>query len=353
MLRPLPCFLLNLLFILKLAEGASWPSETLRSYRDEAYAVDVKIGTPSQTYSLTIMIEAERIVVPAPSCRECCRKKAYDPTQSSTGACAPGTPFGWDGTGRDCNDTVAAFGRTLQNYDFRVVVNTSSANFFVRDGTWDGLFGLSAMTSFTDEPFGLFLQRTCTPEGAIATSAGTITYGGMDTNYCGEAFATLQLIDDPLSPDLSGSSGLTRLSQVQLGASDPIIDAHGGWKVNFETASSEIGVPRVSLGSSKSTMVPCLLQKVFDTLNKSWRATMNPKTGEWNVDCSIAGYLNLSFADAPQPLSIPVQQLVYRVEDSCVLRLRPWGPDDEFYTSSYWTFGLPLFRTYCSLYDFK
>lgn len=50
------------------------------------------------------------------------------------------------------------------------------------------------MTSFADEPFGLFLQRTCTAEGAIANSAGTITYGGMDTNNCGDVFATLELM---------------------------------------------------------------------------------------------------------------------------------------------------------------
>lgn len=55
-----------------------------------------------------------------------------------------------------------------------------------------------------------------------------------------------------------------------------------------------------------------------------------------------------------QVLSIDAAQVIYQVGDKCLLRIR--ATDDYYYDqyayNQYWHFGVPLFRSYCTLLDF-
>lgn len=54
-------------------------------------------------------------------------------------------------------------------------------------------------------------------------------------------------------------------------------------------------------------------------------------------------------------LSIDVSQVIYQVGDKCVLQVR--ATDDYYYDQyaykQYWHFGVPFFRSYCTLLDFS
>ncbi|KAH7680346.1 hypothetical protein AAVH_41279, partial [Aphelenchoides avenae] len=87
----------------------------------------------------------------------------------------------------------------------------------------------------------------------------------------------------------------------------------------------------------------------FNALNaKYWKAKADSTFDCKNLQPSTT--IKLTFTDAAAPsLSFDVQQLAFQTDDGkCALRLQAQLDPAK---SNYWEFGLPLFRTYCSLVD--
>ncbi|KAH7711640.1 hypothetical protein AAVH_21031 [Aphelenchoides avenae] len=107
---------------------------------------------------------------------------------------------------------------------------------------------------------------------------------------------------------------------------------------------------------------PKLASTQFDAINAILKAPKDA-SGNYNTfDCgnlpAAAKPIKFSFTPVPattttpaiaQEVSIDIQQLVFRTDDNvCTLRVQP-QPAGDATKQNYWDFGLPLFRSVCSL----
>lgn len=83
-------------------------SQPLYSYRDEAYAIDVKLGTPAQTLRLSVDLMRPGITVAGASCKNCAgaNKRTYDGKKSSSSGCNTREYFIGNATAIECLDVI-------------------------------------------------------------------------------------------------------------------------------------------------------------------------------------------------------------------------------------------------------
>ncbi|KAH7717279.1 Vacuolar aspartic protease [Aphelenchoides avenae] len=315
-------------------------SQPLYSYRDEAYAIDVKLGTPAQTLRLSVDLMRPGITVAGASCKNCAgaNKRTYDGKKSSSSGCNTREYFIGNATAIECLDVIEALDISSNNYSFLQVISAGPNSCFARQ-PFHGVVGLPDTVS-TPNIFGVYMERTCSPNGDYTINAGTLTHGGLDSSACG--------VPTPPQPleNYNGSRLLSmKLDSVQTTTSHRRLNAEfgGPWRATFTTTSSEVLVP----------------MKLFHDLNLYWNATL--KDGKWTIDCDTRRSIYFSYNCTPmhQPgaLScfylgpIALQQFMYRVGDTCVLRIRPRDANDPL--KDYVTFGIPLFRSVCMLFDFE
>ncbi|KAH7703196.1 Peptidase A1 [Aphelenchoides avenae] len=357
--------MLTALFLLFLPTVFADDTRTypLTTYRDESYGVKVGLGTPPQALSLRLDLAVDfdasiQIEVAGTECISCCRKSRYSSASSTTSKC--GQPY--DGNYwlnfTNCEDTVSALGMSLKNFPFVEVSSARSSSHFVND-PWDGVFGLqSTYAHFIRRGIrkpGLYLRRTCST--GFAGDAGTITVNGLDSKNCGHAGTPLELRYENCvrTVHVTGLFTLYDNSRVfrrfESVANPP----------SMQVASAQVDSIEIEGGPWRAFVtlnVPEILvpQAVFDILVLRWR--LEKDANDWTIDCKTIGVLKLTLRDDndhSQMLSIDVSQVIYQVGDKCVLQVR--ATDDYYYDQyaykQYWHFGVPFFRSYCTLLDFS
>ncbi|KAH7711642.1 aspartyle protease precursor [Aphelenchoides avenae] len=307
--------------------GATTPQPVdLRSYRDQAYAVPVDFGTPAQTLYLAIDVFGTDVTVASTNCTECCHKTPYDASKSTAKnhKCLASTVNN-DGTQlTSCTDDLSVGKQLpLTGASFDEVVSTKPGSAFATSPA-DGTVGLQTPSwpKTADRIFGLYLTKTCKDQ---ADKAGTINLLNVDPNNCGS----------PKENDLAPLSGL--LKSVQVGGN--VWSPPKSRRVTFTTTSNDVAVP----------------QDDFTKLNTNWKATQDKDSGEWRVPCTfnpdaVSGAVMFTFDGGPT-LEFVIQHFIDQVGDTCVLRIRPKTKDEP--NPDYWAIGLPVYRKYCTLFDFK
>ncbi|KAH7712006.1 proteinase A [Aphelenchoides avenae] len=165
---------------------------SLRSYQDDAYGIEVDIGTPIQSLHLGVDLYGTGVAVAGAACVQCCYKdQTYDPTKSTSNTKNCSAPLDkGDGTAQaTCHDILSALDFRNPDYVFSEVTTATHGSAFVQN-VWDGTFGLN-QASLIEQPFGFFMKRTCT--NATVDNAGTITHGGIDEQNCNAAGASIPL----------------------------------------------------------------------------------------------------------------------------------------------------------------
>lgn len=89
----------------------------------------------------------------------------------------------------------------------------------------------------------------------------------------------------------------------------------------------------------------------------NWNAELDKDSGEWRVPCTfdpnaVTGAVTFNFDGGPS-LDFVVQHFIDQVGDRCILRIRPRVDGDTDVPRAYWSIGLPFYRKFCTLFDFK
>ncbi|KAH7717971.1 cathepsin D [Aphelenchoides avenae] len=160
----------------------------LYTYRDEAYAADVLVGTPPQKVRLAFRSSSEDTVVAAKLCSACCKHELFDSTTSSTYQATGET---WKSHHQRLiyysSDVLQAFGETKKNFSFFLTVFSNGTDDFA-DQPFDGHFNSLLLLDKKGFPkhFTFYAKRTCANgvTDPTKTTAGVITVGGKDETNC-------------------------------------------------------------------------------------------------------------------------------------------------------------------------
>ncbi|KAH7704573.1 hypothetical protein AAVH_28238 [Aphelenchoides avenae] len=323
---------------LSLLVGASCvASADLRSYRDETYAVKAVLGTPGQQLYLSVDAFGSGVVVSGVDCWQCCDKAQYDASLSTTkdkGTCKA-LPDAPDGTKIDaCSDVLQSPVTAAATVPFTEVVSSPSNGLFVSLPS-DGVWGLSS------SKFGYYFARTCSNDAA---KGGTITVGAFDTANCDatKPLTTLNLNQDPTTKILSAQLDKYQVGTVAGTEVPSPTGAAAQWRATFTNASPNVTIPQDQFNALSAKFGKVEADNTFECKNSP---ASTPIKFTFAPPAAAPG----TAAPAPPSLSFDIQQLVFQTDDGkCALRLNAQKEKEK---QNIWEFGLPLFRTYCSLVD--
>ncbi|CAJ0939248.1 unnamed protein product, partial [Mesorhabditis belari] len=307
-------------------------------YEDEEYLGNITIGSKQQQFKVVLDTGSANLWIPDKTCtgKPCDGKDKFDQTQSTTYQKNGRTWTIQYGTGSARGflgvDTVS-FGAPSEN---QLVVPTTTfgqansiAAFFTGDPI-DGILGL-AFTSIAvdsvvppfinainqglvDAPlFTVYLMHDGAQDGAYG---GVYTYGGLDTQNCGDVIAY-----QPLS---SATYFQFKMDGVKSGS----YSSTKGWQVISDTGTSFLGAPTA----------------VSDGIAKAVGATWDPNNQVYNIDCKAQASVTVTIGG--KDYTISSANMIVPGDSGCWLALFPF---DEFGLG--WILGDPFIRQFCNVYD--
>jgi hypothetical protein len=297
-------------------------NQSLYTYRDEAYAIDVGVGTPPQMVQLAFRSSSEDTVVAGSECSACCHHNTFDQTKSSTYV---RTGKKWRNHHQEhiyySLDNMQAFGVTKTNQSFFLTVFSNGTNDFPAQ-PFDGHFnaGFLLNSDGSSPLFTLYAKRTCATNHSA--NAGWITMNAVNTVNC--APATVEI------PSNFGNNRYTvQLESYKFGSKT----ASTMWNAVLSAKSPEIIVP----------------EDVFKAFNSTLHPTLN-KDGQYEVPCNAnPGDLSLTFIGST-PLIVPWHQLVRQVGNVCTMLVIPRKAGHSATDPTEWSLGLPFLRQYCQIF---
>ncbi|KAH7711292.1 ASP-1 protein [Aphelenchoides avenae] len=304
----------------------------------------VGIGTPPQRLTLTLAIGDNyysNIRVASAACDGCSLPHGFNETASSTfkpdgnqTSSENGKLVYWAVHGPEQISALSASnGGALftTSVDRLEVVKVEHEDNLFTQQPFDGFIDLtmsagSIMGTTKDLPssvFSVYLKRTCASEPT--DNAGVITYGGIDTVNCD---ATVKYVK--VTPDC-----------------DPYTKRYSYVKVD-QIVSSTAVVEDAWMGRLSTVEPMTLATSMFDLFNANWKATKSSDGHRWLVDCNDMNKPALTFTVNGADLSVPYEQLVTRVGDTCTLDIVD-NADDRINNI---VLGLPFSRQFCMVFDF-
>jgi len=333
-------------------------AQKVNDYEDIEYLGNITIGTPDQTFLVVLDTGSANLWVPDNTCKSAGKTLFKLPADAPRGACSSKRKFDssksstyvkngqrWSieyGTGSASGflgqDTVR-FGDA--GTDQLIVPKTtfgqatSIASFFADDPV-DGILGL-AFTSLAvdnvvpplinannqgllDKPlFTVFLEER---GSAANVPGGVYTYGGLDTQNCGDVIAY-----QPLS---SATYFQFKMDKIGVGS----YSSSKGWDVISDTGTSFMGGP----------------QDVTDAIANAVGATYDDFYGTYFIDCN-AKFDGIAITIGGKDYSIDAKQVIVDAGDgTCEFAFFPFdfggfGPA--------WILGDPWIRQYCNIYSFE
>uniref|UniRef100_A0AC35FVU5 Peptidase A1 domain-containing protein n=1 Tax=Panagrolaimus sp. PS1159 TaxID=55785 RepID=A0AC35FVU5_9BILA len=190
-----------------------------------------------------------------------------------------------------------------------------------RDTPFDGIFGLNYMSLFVlqvvalmDKPmFTVYLQDT---KKKYNVPGGYITFGGLDEEHCSPT------IDSPnITPSHTFMINNVSFNTIE----PPTIPLPNYWYVKLDTARTSIMGP----------------PEIIKNLKKAAGAN-----DDGIIDCD-AEFGDLNIQSNSKFYTIPAKHLIIHNPDgSCSIALDSMPPN----ISQYWIFGVPWFKSYCTVY---
>lgn len=320
-------------------------SQIVNDYSDLAYIGNVTLGTPAQTFSVILDTGSSNLWVIGKSCRSstCSGKRKWDSSASKTYQ-KDGRSFSIQYGSGSCKGILGTdtLGFGDVGTDQLIVPKTTfgQAGTVSEDFKDDGIEGILGM-AFTaiseddvipplinaynqglmDKPyFTVFLDS----EGvnAVNQRGGLFTYGGLDTENCGDIIDYV-----PLS---SATYYQFTLQGVSAG------------KYAYKKSAQAISDTGTSLTYGPSDVV--------ENIAKIVGAKLNNEYGLYFIPCDKK-YDPVSFTINKKVynLSSSVLTMDLGLDEGCLFAMVPsdmgtFGPD--------WILGDPFIRTYCNTYDF-
>jgi hypothetical protein len=353
-----------------LRSKATTGSQPLVDYEDQEYMVNVSIGTPPQSFLMRLSLSESLFWVPDSTCASskcpsycgdgvfcdqlcdprCCKssfdgkrlndgddcgwRNRFDSSKSSTYK-HDGTQFAHkgeeDASGFLGNDNIglgpftSGDGLIIRSVQF----GQASSVFYEPTYAFDGVFGLKyvtdiagyvplIMTAYTqgaiDAPqFTLALET----HGASATElpGGTITYGGVDTDNCG---------------DIIGTYPVHNLLLEAIGMGSGVLKPPSGhvWSASFLFSSTVIAGPL----------------DVISTLAALAGATLD-QFGLYDIACN-ATFPPLILTFGTDQYKIPASKLILQLNGNCILNI------EQNYVVDSVIIGPAFAHQYCEVLDY-
>ncbi|KAJ9604867.1 hypothetical protein H2200_010982 [Cladophialophora chaetospira] len=311
---------------------------------DYNYLIDLEVGTPAQSITLTIDTGSSDVVIFEEGSCSTCEGGSYDPSESSS-LVNENTPFStsyFDGTAFSGNyiaDTVSVGDATATGVILALASSVSSKNSALHGIMGIGLDGLEASPTkyngFIDDLYneGIISSKSYTIFlDDVGDSAGSIIFGGGDSSkYSGDLVAL------PIQPY---TDNVPRLQVEWTGLS--LTDSTG--KTTALT-SSDLSYP-VALDTGYTTIV--VPTELFNELY-SYFGVSTSTAGDYLVPCDVPdGYLSFGFGAGPAvTINVPFYELAVPTTEAgtCLFGLLPQE-------GNVISFGDPFLRSAYVTYDY-
>ncbi|EIW85995.1 acid protease [Coniophora puteana RWD-64-598 SS2] len=316
-----------------LAANASGVTRGLTNVHNAIWYATVNVGSPSQSYALTIDTGSADVLLPGSNCSSCQGHVPYDPTMSTTSKDTNKTFTIQDAaSGELYTETLALMGLTATNQTIAVASNYSSA-YDVDNFPADGVLGL-AFDSISSVPGTSSVFTTLAAQGQVVqkqfgvrlADPAELTVGGADADaYSGDVTYVpvtqkgfWQIKADSLS--VSSSSG--NASQSVAPAFTAVVDSG----------------TELILGPADAV----------DTFYKAVDGAKDNGDGTYAVPCQASFNATITLGGTAFPLAAGT--LVLKQDDgTCVGAVSSGGAA----TSSHWVLGEAFLRNVYSIFDFS